>query len=163
MRDVPIKMYYVFDAVSQIKDRIKCLKDSLMLTQRGSEEDGVLILRNEDRTVRVDMQVSQDDDFKFSYNIDVSLERDEYKGKVLECLGEPKEHRIPKPTIIDVCYAVASKEYSSREELLDSLASKFNLSVGEVTEYFKRIISFSTARNIPEAVMEAIKVIKRFQ
>ncbi len=157
---MPFRMNYILEPGVHVKDKINCLKEKLNLNVRSEGEEGALILRNEERTVRVDLQVVQNDDYTISYNIMVSLERQDDIGVVLACLGEPAEARISKPTILDVCKLIVSKHYQSLNELVESIMTKFNLPEVEVKEYFKRISALPNTGTMPEAVTEAVKIIK---
>ncbi len=144
-----------------MKDKINCLKEKLKLNVRSEGEEGSLILRNEERTVRVDLQVVQGDDYTISYNLQVSLEKEEYLDVVLACLGEPSETRVSKPTILDVCNIIVSNHNQSLNDLIKRVKAKFNLSDLEVKDYFKRISTLPSTGSIPENVKEAVKIIKK--
>jgi len=153
-------MSFILDSGIHVKEKINCLKEKLKLYEREEGEGEVLILRNSDRSVRVDLQVVQNEDYTISYNVMVSLEKEEYKDIILKCLGQPKEIRVLKPTILDVCTVIVSGNHISLNDLVNNIMVKFNLSESEVKEFFKRITGLSTW-NMPATVVEAIKIIKQ--
>ncbi|WEU39730.1 MAG: hypothetical protein OdinLCB4_004400 [Candidatus Odinarchaeum yellowstonii] len=158
---MPLRLTYTLIPGADLRDKITCLKEKLKLNVRSEGEDGSLILRNENRTVRVDLQVVQNEDYTLSYNIIVILEnRDDIKT-VLACLGEPSETRVSKPTILDVCKIIVSNHQQNLDDLVKHIVVKFNLSEVEVKDYFKRIIALSNTGSLPETVSEAVKVIKK--
>ncbi|MHA1238702.1 MAG: hypothetical protein ACTSSJ_05635 [Candidatus Odinarchaeia archaeon] len=152
------EMYYTFNTVSEIHEKLDRIKDKVKIKIENLEEaEGIKIIEETGGFRGIINPVISETEVKLKMRI--TLLDDKFEPHLLECFGKPELTRKILPSILEVSKDIVNIEFENLDELIAKLSKKYNLSIEEMSKYPRRILnSVSMPGVLPEVKKAADKL-----